>query len=159
MIWGEFSKDRNLDVVMNAEMFKGVVKMKIIKTLAQLIEIMLSTRGLITPKKFEELMENIRKEQTYIIGEYTLRNILVTSFLFGGSYIYVPPITTIYKWVRNDEIYRLYKSGSSTKDIALMYNIDRRRVLQIVKKRLEMEEIKGVDKFVIEINFSIKEKK
>ncbi|MBU5337277.1 Mor transcription activator family protein [Intestinibacter bartlettii] len=133
--------------------------MKMINTVAKLIEFMISTCGLITPKKFEESMEKIRKDQSFVIGEYTLRNILVISFLFGGSYIYVPTLTTIYKWIRNDEIYRKYQQGTSTKDIALMYNIDRRRVLQIVKKRREMEEMKGVDRFVIEINISIKEKK
>ena len=133
--------------------------MKIVNTLAKLIELIITKCGLITPKKFEELMSNISKDQSYVVGEYTFRNILITCFLYGGSYLYVPTLTTVYKWVRDTEIYRLYREGNSTKDLALMYNIDRRRVQQIIKKRLKMEEMKNTDRFIIEVNFSIKEKK
>ncbi|MDO5011208.1 MAG: Mor transcription activator family protein [Intestinibacter bartlettii] len=133
--------------------------MKIVNTLAKLIELIITKCGLITPKQFEELMSKVSKEQSYVVGEYTMRNILITCFLFGGSYLYVPTLTTVYKWVRDAEIYRLYKVGNSTKDLALMFNINRRRVHQIIKKRREMEEMKNTDRFVIEVNFSIKEKK
>ena len=106
--------------------------MKIVNTLAKLIELIITKCGLITPKQFEELMSKVSKEQSYVVGEYTMRNILITCFLFGGSYLYVPTLTTVYKWVRDAEIYRLYKVGNSTKDLALMSNINRRRVYQII---------------------------
>ena len=118
--------------------------MKIVNTLAKLIELIITKCGLITPKQFEELMSKVSKEQSYVVGEYTMRNILITCFLFGGSYLYVPTLTTVYKWVRDAEIYRLYKVGNSTKDLALMSNINRRRVYQIINIVLTLKYIRKI---------------
>lgn len=65
--------------------------MKIVNTLAKLIELIITKYGLITPKKFENLMSKVSKEQSYVVGEYTMRKILITCFLLGDSYLYVQP--------------------------------------------------------------------
>ena len=69
----------------------GGLVMKIVNTLAKLIELIITKCGLITPKQFEELMSKVSKEQSYVVGEYTMRNILITCFLFRGFYLYVQP--------------------------------------------------------------------
>lgn len=114
------------------------------QNITNIIAEILCKRNLLSTIKYDAFLDEIKERNVYIISENTVKNILLFIENYGSSYVYVPSKKTVYKYLRDAEIVKSRDNGMTSKQIGELFNLNRRRVDQILKKK--REEAKNKDK-------------
>ena len=107
------------------------------QNITNIIAEILCKRNLLSTIKYDAFLDEIKERNVYIISENTVKNILLLIENYGSYYVYVPSKKTVYKYLRDAEIVKSRDNGMTSKQIGELFNLNRRRVDQILKKKRE----------------------